>query len=206
MKARQNPLRADRVLQVRFRLAAIEPDLSWEVLLDRLGAQHWRGALVGPEGSGKTTLLEDMAPHLVARGLRTKQLQLSREAPRFAPGFLAQFCDGLESQDCVLFDGAEQMSRLTWRRFLHQARRAGGLVITSHRAGLLPILVQCRTTPALLHDILVQLLGDDAARWDSETLWTRHGGNVRLALRELYDQYAEMPDIEIVDSHEQNDN
>ena len=196
MKARHNPFRAERVLQVRFRLDAIEPNLSWEALTTRLEALDWRGALVGPEGSGKTTLLEDLEAPLTARGLRVRHLRLSREAPSFAPGFLAQFYDSLMPNDCVLFDGAEQMSRLAWRRFERESRRAAGLVVTTHRAGLLPALAQCQTSPQLLRAILVQLLGDDAAQWDDEieTLWARHDGNLRLALRELYDVYAGMPD------------
>jgi hypothetical protein len=194
MKARDNPFRAERVLSVRFRLDALEPDLTWEELFSRLETLKWRGALVGPEGSGKTTLLEDLEEQIVARGWQTQRLRLSREEPHFAPGFLAQFYATLTSQDVILFDGAEQLSRFAWHNFKRYSQSAKGLIITSHRAAMLPTLAHCRTSPQLLRDILDELLGEDAAQWHGEvaTLWQRHDGNLRHALRELYDVYADL--------------
>jgi hypothetical protein len=73
--------------------------------------------------------------------------------------------------------------------YVRRARRARGLVITSHRTGLLPTLVECETSVPLLRAILDDLhpehVGDSA-----EDLFTRHRGNVRDALRELYDVCA----------------
>ena len=194
MRARDNPLRADRVATVRFRLDAIEPGLTWEALLARLESLGWRGAIIGPEGSGKTTLLEDLAPHLSAKGWRVLWLRLSREKPRFAPGFLEAFYGTLTLHDFILFDGAEQLPGLAWRRFLRDSQHAAGLVVTTHRSGLLPPLAHCRTNPQLLGEILGEMLDDDAARWQGEVenLWVRHHGDLRQALRELYDAYAEM--------------
>jgi hypothetical protein len=194
MKARDNPFRAERVLSVRFRLDALEPDLTWEELFSRLETLKWRAALVGPEGSGKTTLLEDLEAQIVAHGWQTKRLRLSREEPRFAPGFLTKFCAALTPRHVILFDGAEQLSRFAWHHFKRHSRRAKGLIITSHHVGMLPTLADCHTSPQLLSDILDELLGEGAVRWHGEvaTLWQRHDGNLRHALRELYDFYADL--------------
>ena len=68
-----------------------------------------------------------------------------------------------------------------------RTRRAGGLVITSHRPGLLPTLFECETSPELLAGIVGELAGSEV---EAGELWARHRGNVRDALRELYDQWA----------------
>jgi hypothetical protein len=194
MKARENPLRTERVLQLRFRLEAIEAGLTWETLLARLEKLGFRGSIVGPEGSGKTTLLEDLAPHFQAHGLRLKWLRLSREKQHFTSEEWTQI-ETLSSDEIVLFDGAEQLSRHEWKRFERFSRWSAGLVVTSHRTGLLATLIQCRTTPQLLRELLDELLEKDGARWHGACgeLWERHDGNLRHVLRELYDVYANEP-------------
>src|SRR5688572_2719481 len=134
MKARDNPFATDRVLRVRYR----PQGWTWEALLERLERLNYRGAIVGPEGRGKTTLLEDLGERLRDQGWGIHQLRLTRERPVFERRFLRNFLDGIGTRDVVLFDGAEQMSRFAWWRFVRDTRRAKGLVITSHRAGLLP--------------------------------------------------------------------
>ena len=188
IRARDNPFAADRVLRVRYR----PQGWTWDGLLERLAAMNYRGAIVGPEGRGKTTLLEDLAGRLVAAGHAVKHLRLTRERPAFDRGGLAAFFAGVSGREIILFDGAEQMGRLAWWDFLRRSRRAGGLVITSHRPGLLPTLVECRTSAGLLADIVRQLLpaagGEELP--PAQSLYDRHGGNVRDALREFYDRYA----------------
>ena len=94
-----------------------------------------------------------------------------------------------------MLDGAEQMGRLDWLQFHRRTQTAGGLIITSHRPGRLPTLLGCATTPALLTEIVTELLGDprSAAALQLDELYQRHAGNLRHALRELYDVYAERP-------------
>jgi hypothetical protein len=84
------------------------------------------------------------------------------------------------------------MSRFVWPWFKRRAKRAAGLVITSHRRGMLPTLVECSTTPALLDEIITEILGEESniLRPLTPTLFTKHRGNLRAALRELYDLYA----------------
>jgi hypothetical protein len=64
-------------------------------------------------------------------------------------------------------------------------------LITSHREGLLPTLIKCRTTSALLQAVVDELVDHHAAATQElEALFLRHDGNIREALRELYDSYA----------------
>jgi hypothetical protein len=90
----------------------------------------------------------------------------------------------------ILLDGAEQLGWLDWRRFLW--RTAGcGVVITSHRPGLLPTLIHCSTSPELLLGIVETLLGEPLTCKRRVTeLFGKHHGNLRDALREMYDIWA----------------
>ena len=191
MRARDNPFASDRIRQIRYRPQAG----SWDDLLERLAQMNYRAALVGPEGTGKTTLLEDLGDRLASCGFTPRPLRLDEEQPEFEPDFLDEFFAAVTPRDLVMLDGAEQMGRLAWFRFYHRARAAGGLVITSHRPGRLPTLLECATTPALLREIVTDLLGSKraAAAPDLCELHRRHAGNLRHALRELYDVYAERP-------------
>jgi hypothetical protein len=188
-RARDNPLSVQRVLAIRF-----EPQsLTWAELLARLKALDYRAAIVGPEGSGKTTLLEDLAAPLAARGFRPLPLRLDRSQRRFSRETWARLSSELSSRDVILLDGAEQLGNFAWWRFRRCARRAAGLIVTSHHEGLLPTAIRTTTSPELLERISSRLLGENPS-WLTEasrTLFARHRGNLRDALRELYDWYAE---------------
>jgi len=180
---RENPFAVQRVLAIRYRLAGI----SWEDLLDRLQALRFRAALVGPHGHGKTTLLEDLGARLAGRGFRVRSVTLHEGDRRLTAPQRRELFGALTPADVLLLDGAEQLGRLAWLEVRTRTRSAGGLVITSHRPGLLPTLYECRTTPELLKGIVGDLLGGEIA---VEELFARHEGNVRGVLRELYDFYA----------------
>jgi hypothetical protein len=182
-RARDNPFAVQRVLEIRYRLTT---GLTWEDLLERLASLNWRAAIVGPHGSGKTTLLEDLAPRIEACGFRVRTISLREAHPRLDPADRAVL-RSLGPQDVLLLDGAEQLGWFSWMLVRLRARRAGGLVITSHRPGLLPTLVECETSPELLAEIVGELAGGEV---DFEELHARHGGNLRDALRELYDRWA----------------
>ena len=184
MRARDNPFATDRVLRVRYR----PQGWTWEQLLARLADLNYRAAIVGSEGHGKTTLLEDLGGRLRHQGHGVKELRLTRECPTFQRAFLRDFFANVSAGDLLLFDGAEQLGRLAWWDFLRRSRRARGLVITSHRPGLLPTLVECETDVPLLREIVATLhLGAAEDPRAIRSLFLRHGGNIREALRELYD-------------------
>ncbi|HSN54305.1 MAG TPA: hypothetical protein VLT32_06515, partial [Candidatus Sulfomarinibacteraceae bacterium] len=87
----------------------------------------------------------------------------------------------------ILLDGAEQLGWWGWRQVRRATAVAGRLVITSHRPGRLPTILECRTSPGLLAELVRELdpaIGDTV---DLEALFHRHHGNIRLCFRELYD-------------------
>jgi hypothetical protein len=188
MRARDNPFAVQRLRSVPYRLSGF----TWEEMLERLAALRFRAALVGSHGRGKTTLLAELARRLAERGLRTRTVTLHEGDRRLSAAQRARLFRDLTLADVVFLDGAEQLGRLAWLEVRTRSRAAGGLVITSHRPGLLPTLHECRTTPGLLAGIVEDLAGVDEAQRLPEAgeLLARHGGNVRDALRELYDLCA----------------
>jgi len=164
-----------------------------EDLLARLRALKNRAAIVGPKGSGKTTLLEDLEGPLSTNGQRVIRLRLTAHQPRFSQDARQRLLARLDSRDILLLDGAEPLGPIAWHRFLWQTRRAAGIIITTHRPGRLPVLYRCSTSPGLLHGILETLLGDGplADPQLATDLYHRHRGNLRDALREMYDRYKD---------------
>ena len=143
--------------------------------------RSFRAALVGPHGHGKTTLLEELAPRLTARGFRVRTVTLRQEERRVDWKRLR----GLGPDDILFLDGIELLDRLAWLRVRFRCRRAGGLIITSHRPGRLPTLLECGTTPELLAGLVRELTGEEL---DTGELFARHGGNLRLVFWNLYDR------------------
>jgi hypothetical protein len=195
LKARDNPFRVARVLSaIRYEVPAgsDDEDRAGAVsLLLRLEALRYRAAIVGPHGSGKTTLLEDLAGVLAERGFRITHVRLDTDGPRL-PREWRSTARLLDGSDIVCLDGAEQLGPIAWQRFRWRARRAGGLIVTTHSHGRLTTLIECTTSVSLLHRIIERLApnGLAAAAPPAAELFARHRGNLRDALRELYDIYA----------------
>jgi hypothetical protein len=194
VKARDNPFRVARVLSaIRYEVPAGSDDEKRGgavSLLPRLEALRYRAAIVGPHGSGKTTLLEDLSVVLAERGFRITHVRLDADDPRL-PREWRSSARLLNERDIVCLDGAEQLGPIAWRRFRWQARRAGGLIVTTHTHGRLATLLECTTSVTLLHRIIQRLAPDGlAAAPPAADLFARHRGNLRDALRELYDVYA----------------
>jgi hypothetical protein len=189
VRARDNPFASHRVEAVGYRF---QDGTSWPALLARCAELGYRGALVGPEGAGKTTLLEELARRLAGRGFGIRWLTLRRGQRRLPAGEEERLLSGLGPRDLLVVDGADQLAALPWRRLREASRAAAGLLIAVHREGRLPTLHRCATSPALLAAIAGELLGPgEHLPHPAEELFARHRGNLRAALRELYDVFAE---------------
>lgn len=192
MRARDNPFATARLHQIPFRF----PDgLAWPSFLERLAQMNCRGALVGPEGSGKTTLLEQLKPVLAEHGFDPLWLRLDREQQPLLADFW-KILGALAGPRIILFDGAEQLTRSDWNRFLRLAEPAAGLIITTHNFGRLSTLLECTTSLALFRGVVAELLGSAQAAeaLPLASIYKKHSGNLRLALLELYDWFARPPD------------
>jgi hypothetical protein len=183
MRARDNPFTADRVLAIRYK----PQGCTWDHLLARLESLRYRAAIVGPHGTGKTTLLEDLRPRLLSRGFAPIFLRLDSTDRRLNRSQWRQV-DASGPCEILLLDGAEQLGPIHWPRFRYRARRAAGLVITTHHGGRLPTLVRTCTSAELLAGIFADLR---ITCPDPRVPFDHHRGNLRDVLREMYDDYQE---------------
>lgn len=177
VSASRNPFRVARVIAQPYRLRGE----TWEALAARCAAHGFRGAVVGPHGSGKTTLLRDLAAHLRGRGERVVELFVNRDAG----GALPAAWRAVDPGAVVLADGYDTL-RATVRAWLR--RRVRRLIVTAHRPCALPTLVRTEARADVLAELVAALRGramplDEAAR-----RLHAHGGNMRDALRALYDE------------------
>ncbi len=189
MRARDNPFSVDRVHAIRFRPL----DITFDEILLRLRELNYRTAITGPDGSGKTTLLEDLQPILQRKGLKTRMVFVNDTSPFDAPT-CRRLLSELNRDEILLLDGADLIRRAFWSLLKrHTITHASGLVITSHKPGLLPTLIECATSATLLTEIVTALRpeGPGISLDLLDTLYKRHNGNLRDCLRELYDLYAQ---------------
>jgi GTPase SAR1 family protein len=189
MKARDNPFAVERIQAIRYRPI----NTTFDRLLTRLHELNYRAAITGPEGSGKTTLLEDLQQVLEQKGFKTRLVFVNDTSRLDSPG-CRRLLSELTRDQIVLLDGADLIRRSDWSLLKrHTITHAYGLIITSHKRGLLPTLIECSTTPALLKEIVAELLRHSRTIPTEfiDTLYERHKGNLRTCLRELYDLYAQ---------------
>ena len=182
MSSPENPLSAEAAARLAFRFSG---GVTWESLLAKLARQSYTGAIVGGRGSGKTLLLEQMKPHLEAMGFQPVIFRLSSESSLRDKERLAGELRAVVKPGFILLDGAEQLSTRLWLPVRAAASTAAGLVVTVHRVSRLPTLIECETNPALLRDLVQELVGETLSEDDSETLLVRHRGSIREALGEL---------------------
>lgn len=187
LRPADNPFAAHRLDALRFRPQGV----SWSDLLARLEALSFRAAIVGPEGAGKTALLEKLADRLGIPARTVRLGPVSRAAVTTAA--LAAAGLAVAHGEVLLVDSGELLGPVAWRRLLHRARHAPGLVATMHRPGRLPTLVTCRTSPQLLQELVCELAPDlvDHLAPLLPALHERHRGNLRECLLELYDTAAQ---------------
>ncbi len=189
MKAKDNPFAVERVHAIRYRPLST----TFDRLLTRLHELNYRAAITGPEGSGKTTLLEDLGQIFREKGIGTKLVFVNDTSSFDSPACRRLLAD-LTRDQIVLLDGADLIRRSDWSLLKrHTITHAYGLIITSHRRGLLPTLIECSTSPALLRAIVTELQpqGRPLAAEFLDRLYERHQGNLRACLRELYDLHTQ---------------
>ena len=189
MRARDNPFATARLEQLPFQIPS-----GWNrnVLLSRLADLQYRGSIVGPEGSGKTTLLESLQPDLVARAFTPVFLRLNLEHRNIPTNLWTQISSELTARNIILLDGAEQLRRREWQRLVRLSTRVGGLIITCHRPGLLPTLLECITSLELFRTLVNDLAKEPTLvqALPIAEVFQKHQGNIRLALLDLYDVVA----------------
>ncbi len=202
MEAHENPFRVERIEALRYRLAGAgsggcrnAPEAWVDALGARLLERGGRGALVGPKGRGKTTLLEALGEALARQGYRVVWQRLSRERRGVEWRTVRRHLRHEPARVALLVDGAEQLDPVRWWLMRCLARRVAVLLITVHRPGRLTTLHRHESTPALLQELIRELLAGTnlPPPDDIPALHQQHAGNLRECLRSLYDRYASRP-------------
>lgn len=177
--AADNPFRMQRIERVPF-----EPqDTDWPALMQRLAALNYRAAVRGPHGSGKTAFMEQLMPRLRALGRTPRLVRMNTSDGASLPPWWHEALAQCQPNDVLLADGYELLRFAARRRLRRETRVLGaGLIVTAHRPVGLPTLLRCRTNPALL--------GHSLPEAHIAQLYRQHHGNLRDALRALYDEAA----------------
>ncbi len=185
LRPADNPFASHRIDRLRFR----PQGKAWPELLERVADLGWRAAIVGAEGAGKSALLGELATHAPAPATL---VVLDRDTRHPIAAVRARLPRPASRDRVLLLDGAELLRPLEWWWLRHAAGHLRGLVVTAHRPGRLPTLITCRTSPALLKELVAELAPERLAWLEPllEDLFERHGGNVRECLLELYDVCA----------------
>ncbi|MBP7862263.1 hypothetical protein KA183_11315 [bacterium] len=179
-RARNNPFATVRLEALEYKF---EHD-TWTSFLARLESMNYRGALVGPEGVGKTTLLFEMRKRLAEDGFNPLLIRLSG-GKRNLP--LSFWLSSLKEHRIILVDSAENLP--TWQFQLLKLKcklHSLGLCVTAHKEGLLPTLIQCRTSLDLLDQLSEKLLGYKLEKQSLAKTYKSCDGNLRLAFLKLY--------------------
>lgn len=175
------------------RLAPLDADgrpLDLDALLERLVALGGRAAIEGPHGSGKTSLLTALAARIDATGGETRFVRVRGAADA---GSVLRDLGGPTTVTTVCVDGWERLARPVAALVRWGAACLGrSLIVTAHRPTGLPLLHRCRPSAMVFARIVHQQLPDHGGRITDEDLsaaFTRHSGNLREALYDLYDRY-----------------
>jgi len=198
VRARDNAFTVERIEQIRYK----PQGTTLDELLVRLEKMSYCAAIIGPEGSGKTTLLEDIGTALERQRRRIKNVFVNDSSPMTWQSSRELFMQ-IQPGQIVLVDGADSIARATWQALKRGVlRRAGGLVVTAHKTGLMPTLIKCSTTPELFSKIVSEITNDEhgIARALLDKVYHRNKGNIREALRELYDVFSEAGGIATADN------
>jgi energy-coupling factor transporter ATP-binding protein EcfA2 len=192
MKARNNPFACDRWETLPFQFQ----DTTEQEVLIKLALLNYRCAIWGKEGSGKTTLLEQIARRLRQEGQLVAVIILSREERRAFKKLcsLLWLANTQARRMIICLDGADCLPRPLWWALWGWSHRWRGLIVTSHRPGMLPELIHCQTDEALLDWLLCELLNKSdlgTIREMAQEIFRLHEGNIREVFRRLYCYFGE---------------
>lgn len=181
-----NPFRVQRLDALGF----VEACVTVDGVMRKLAERRYRGAIVGPHGTGKTTLLREIGDRLIGMGLSPMPLFMNSEDRGTLPRSWRSAFRTAGHGDALLLDGYDLLPFWARAKLLYATGGASAVIVTTHRRCALRTIARTHSSPALLQQLVTQLTDAEAAdRIDCESLWHQHGGNLRDALRTLYDRH-----------------
>ncbi|MFT5301610.1 MAG: ABC-type phosphate/phosphonate transport system ATPase subunit [Mariniblastus sp.] len=186
LPARENPLSVKRVTSISYR----HRKRDWCCELSRLAELKFQAAIVGYQGSGKSTLLAELRDRLDQASHPNLYLYLPQERTEHA--MLVSRAMGNCETHLVLVDGFERLTFWQRRRLVQQAKNGAGIVLTAHRpVSSLTTWIHCHTDENLMRDLLEELgLNAPEIQAAGQIAFRKSQGNIRTALRDLYDQFS----------------
>jgi len=186
LPARENPLAMSLTTNIAFRFASHD----WKYHFQRLSELGFRAAIVGRRGSGKSTLLAELHHEFERRGVGSHFVFLPQDRAQHQSMLNTAF-DCSEAGCVLLVDGIERLGWFQMRQLFKRTQNSAGLVVTKHHRCKLPTWIKTKTSPKLMTDLLIDLdLGDSQITRAGTVAFEKHDGNIRNALRDLYDQFA----------------
>lgn len=203
-----NPFRTEKLQQLEYRFgpqsavtAAGAATVGWrqpeslEETLAALRSRRYRGSLVGGHGTGKSTLLRALEAPLAEAGFTVERMQIQNDRLREDAARLFSLAGRRDSGLVLLADSVELLGWMGLRRLVWRSRKLGGLVVTLHQPGPLPVVRYCQSDYGLLWQLVEQLIGDmeeippgqgntDAGMQMAEKAATRHAAGKILATSE----------------------
>jgi len=190
VSARNNPFAVQRTDAIPFDFSETN-FANVESFYHHVRQFNFRGAILGKHGRGKTTLLCDLHSFFRDQGINSELVFLPRER-QLQRESIDEFVQRGLGGSIILVDGIERASFLARQRVLSHSKQYGGFIATTHRTSRLRTLLHCRTSQQTLIATLDSLgLNQPNIATAALPLLSKHGGNIRLVLRELYDQYAD---------------
>ena len=185
MKARLNPFASVCWDVLSYQMS----DQDRLDLLTRLEYLDFRASILGPEGHGKSTLLRTIQQLLKEQEIPTFSIQL-RRGEVFSIIELVSLL--FQDKRVLLIDGADLLPIWVWWFIKFLSHRWSGIIVTSHKRRLLPVLWQCRTDRVLLEHLLRKILGNTSQGIHhlAQRLFQEHHGNIREVFRSLYQYYS----------------
>ena len=188
--AKDNPFTVQRTDAIPFDFRETHFE-NIEAFAKHVETLNFRGAILGGHGRGKTTLLCDLNSFFCKQGIDRELVFLPRETDlqRAAVHHLVRRGQG---GAIIMIDGIERLSFFQRQQLIARSRVFAGFIATTHHFGRLRTLIRCRTSQGTLTAVLDALeLNRSEIVTAATALLPKHKGNMRLVLRDLYDQYAD---------------
>ena len=168
--------------------------------IDRLMENGFVGQIVGPHGSGKTCLATSIQEKVSNHFDSIRRITIRNLYEVFVANLNSQ---GTNNQDqksnasrrhrnqLLIVDGVERMPRLHQWLLFQNARRDGGLLITTHRRILfLPVVATIQPDFKVFLKVVDRLAPNhEFSRENLQRVFIDNNGDFRESLMTLYDQF-----------------
>jgi hypothetical protein len=174
-----NPLSLKRIDAMSY----IAYEYEMREVAFRLKRHGYRGAICGPKGCGKSVMLQALGDELLSHGLSPLPLRLGEGKPTTLPAEWRRTIRKARPADALLLDGYDLLP--VWARawVWFASRRAGAVVVTSHRDVRFKTLARPKPTATLLRKLSKQLHYAKHHKVDYDAALQRSAGDLREALQ-----------------------